>query len=386
MKYLIFFASLILFISARAQKAEKIVGRARQQKSIAYYKEQALAWKKETESRPTDPEVWYNYYYVNRNLLYSDTTDTRTDEEKQAFFDQLLRDMEKNVPNSYEFNLCKWMAGGFDMSLLPYLKKAAALGTNRTEHIDFMINIGETMRNTADRNLYSIKKFEAGLFSTGILYYNYNVLAGLPPNAILISSGDNDTYPIWYLQATGIRKDVTVINLHLLHLDDYRKKLFTEMGITDLDKTGDGKNSTLVQNPDYQKNLIRHIASNKKNYPVLVALTTACNNQYTSTVEQDLYLTGLAYQYSTKAIDNMALLKRNVEQYFALDYIDKPFYNDISPDLVKHINTNYLVPLLKLYDHYKLAGEGQKMLWIKQKVLAISSGTEHEQSVTARLQ
>lgn len=44
-----------------------------------------------------------------------------------------------------------------------------------------------------------------------------NYLSGCAPNAILITAGDNDTYPLWYLQEMqNYRKDVTVLNESLL--------------------------------------------------------------------------------------------------------------------------------------------------------------------------
>lgn len=50
--------------------------------------------------------------------------------------------------------------------------------------------------------------------------YAYNMLSPLAPNAILLVHGDNDTYPLWYLQnVEGIRTDVRVINANLLGSD-----------------------------------------------------------------------------------------------------------------------------------------------------------------------
>ena len=56
--------------------------------------------------------------------------------------------------------------------------------------------------------------------------YARDVLEPLAPQAILLTNGDNDTFPLWYLQQVeGVRSDVAVVNLPLTNLDSYVAQL-----------------------------------------------------------------------------------------------------------------------------------------------------------------
>lgn len=383
----LFLTVCLLFIAllSNGQQPEPIVSFASVLKPPAWYAEQNRLWKAEVNKNPGNAFAWYNYYRSMRNLTRTDTTDKSSQEAKYARNREIVEAMEKAVPESFEYHIVKWMFEGNNLKYIDHLRKAEELGKGRTEHLSDMLGWGEVTRDIAKRDKYALEWLDHGLISPGLLYYNHNVLAGLKPHAILLTIGDNDTYPCWLLQAKGVRRDVLVINASLIHIDSYRDAVFRELGLPlwPSDESIKGKEEKEKAYERYKVELIRYLASNAKQYPVYVSVT--CGEKYIQPVADSLYLIGLAYEYSKVVIDNTAQLRRNFETRYTLDYLDHPYYQDPSAYYTRQANSNYVVPMIKLYDHYMASGEESKASALSTRLLALVAGTKEEAQIKEHL-
>jgi hypothetical protein len=197
----------------------------------------------------------------------------------------------------------------------------------------------------------------------------------LKPNAIVLTVGDNDTYPLWILQAQfGIRKDVQVVNLSMLYIDEYFEQMSNKLQFGYMNPLKSYENAAL-----YVNSIVKTIANNKLKRAVYTSLTL--DEKFTKPVSNELYLVGLAYEYSTEKFDNIAVLKKNMEQKFALDYLQLQFYKDNAEASIKIANGNYLVPMITLYEHYKLSNELNEVEKWKQLITLVAKQSGQEEHI-----
>ncbi|MPM08747.1 hypothetical protein SDC9_55061 [bioreactor metagenome] len=357
MKKLIFAIIILLFgFSAMAQKPERIVSFVIEPHECDWYQTQAGLWKKEVMKSKKNATAWMYYYLASRyeHVMCADPRYNMQEADYKALND-IMEDMGKHIPNSYEYNyLMYYNTGWGNPDNAKYLLKAYEIDSNRSEIYPDLIVYFEVNGKYAEKNRAVRHRQEISPASPGMLAWNYNALATLDENAIVLCGGDNDTYQKWTLQVVNnIRPDVRVINTSLIMIESYRNRLFTELGIAPFTTKVDSSN---WQN--FNELIVEHICHNRGTHPVYIC-NSVPENHYSS-LKDSLYLEGTVYKYSPERYDNVAVIRKNYEQVMLLDYIIAPLSADVSQSIVDNSNLNYIPAFLQLYDHYKLCGETDK--------------------------
>ncbi|NQT26422.1 hypothetical protein HQ585_13800 [candidate division KSB1 bacterium] len=317
-----------------------------------WYQEQAELWEKEVQAHPDNANAWYNYYQANRYNLMFDKEKTYKDVKAKNL--ELVQAMEKSVPNSYEYNLM--MGDGANSTLkdlneeIRYLEKAHALNPDAPLTYYSLISSYERLGQSEKMKVSCEKLYASEDYAPSLYEYNYNVLVSVEKDGILFSNGDNDTYPIWVLQhVKEIRPDVILLNLSMIQDLPYLKVKMKEIGVKlNLDKFD--LNEIL--------NTIRSQSPDRKIY---FALTVADN--YIKDFKDKLFCTGLVNQYTKSRFDNVAMVRKNFETQYRLDYLTVGWYdeNRIETEIMnKYLHMNYTPGLNMLIDHYETSGETYK--------------------------
>jgi len=378
---LLIVAAMIITGPSAAQQPEKVYSIVKQIKPFEWYQEQAAAWKNVLDKEPANGPAWQYYFTANRMARM--TNPARWEAAKGKVFrdpEEIVEAAGKASPGSFEALYIKlWNRNGEYPDYKKDLFRAYELCNDRAEIMDDMAMYYEVTRNHEKRKEINKQWFTTNDIPAGILNYNYNVLLTLDDNAIIITGGDNDTFPMWMLQdVMGVKPGVTVLNIYLLTKPDYRKRVFAELNIPELpinqaDDNGGDSLATL------RKTILSQITEKAKR-PVYLAVTLDSKIYVDTPVEKDIYLTGLAMRYHTQEFDNIAVIRRHFENDYLLDYLLAAFSEDPSAQVVAQMNTGYLPALVKLCSHYRSSGESEKLARVKKLMqgIAASNGNREE--------
>jgi hypothetical protein len=381
-KYLAIVFVLLTFISySSPAKPEKVYSITKVIKPFEWYAQQSAEWKSVIDSDPSNSEAWLNFFIANKMGRLLNTDEYSKGLGKYFFqLESIVSTAQEKIADSFEARYMQILNMDSYFDEKQFLKETYDQFPDRYELYDKLIVLYELERNIAKRVEFNILLYQRDpTISSGILNYNYNVLMSAENNAILITNGDNDTFPIWMLQDVfGIRRDVAVLNINLLSIDEYRDKIFNELGIDSLKM--DWEKIAKANDPfAINKTIISHIAKYSTERPLFIASSVLSANY--RHLENNVFMCGLALKFSPKPFDNSSLIFRNFEKRFKLDMLHDNFVRDFSYSVTSTLNYNYLPMLSVLFSHYKVMNDGDKVLLIKKIVRNIAKDSDKRNEI-----
>lgn len=374
------FLSLILLSSilVYGQKTETVYSIAKEMREKSWYEGQIKAWKAEIDQNKKNGIAWTNYYMASRALRHLSYDNPEARKKYDDLCHTIVADVKKAIPSSFEAYYLAYIEQGL-AGTADNLLKAAEISPNDERLFDAMMIHNLLTFNQSGFEHYCNELFKSNDLSAGILNWGYNALSELDENAILFTTGDNDTYAGWIIQSVkNFRKDVTIVNTSLILIDDYRNRLFQQLGYDKLDlKTPQTEEEYLAN-----MNLIfSHFFKGKR--PVYVSATTI--HSFEKDFGDKLYLTGLAYKYSESEFDNQSIIRRNYEKRYLLDYLDQIFSYNISDLKGEELNGMYLPSMIKLYQQYDESEETAKKQRLQSLLLKIAKQNGQQDEINKLL-
>jgi hypothetical protein len=244
--------------------------------------------------------------------------------------------------------------------------------------------------------------------------YSYNMLMNCEKDAILFTNGDNDTFPLWYLQEVeGVRTDVRIVNLSLLNTDWYIRQLrdlepkvpmrvnelelerlglrpwksqvvsvqvpkqvaldtrdeykkirsLTEVNLPDkisfkVDPTMNTPYGSVIRTQDYM--ILNILTSNRWQRPIYFAVTVPQSNLL-GELTQFLRMDGLLYRlvpYKNWRF-SPTLIEKNLTEVFQYRGLNDPdvYFNH----QIKSLLQNYRSAFIQVADYYTRQGNKQKV-------------------------
>lgn len=299
-----------------------------------------------------------SYFSKRKSFVDKDTKEISASE--QAELDMIVTSASEIDQDSYQYNYMEYINRGRTIDAFEYLEKAEAAYPNNADLFDDFVYHYELIGNNNQKKIYCNKLHESNTIPGAIMEYNYNVLMSLDQDAVLLTNGSDDTFPIFIWQSIkNIRPDVTIINLDMLNEAKYVANKANEGGLKIKIQESTFKTmSYIIDNNGDKKIFVGHTISQKilKKY------------------KDNLYLSGLTYQYSKKPVENVQVAVTRFENDFDL----KELKQNQSNSKVYDLNFNYILPLITFIEYYKATGEQKKYTETKELAIKIARRVDKE--------
>ncbi len=348
------------FLVAKAgERPSPIPSKLTKVQAKAWYEEKARSWQTyllENEGEKTD---WLEYFKAS---YYAGIA--------QQELERIAKEISQRFQNSYEAFFVQARTLGWSEEGVMKMKKALQL-SEKHEMLPERIILAELSLERNNRKALSQQLFDSKQIYPSLLNYSYNVLMSVEENGILVLQGEATTLPIWILQdVMNVRKDIKILNLNLAENQGYLENWLTENQLT---------GANLAASLSHQE-LVLKLPELNPEHDFFYGLTFPQNKL--SSLEERLYVVGLASRHSNKPFDHYGELQQNIEQKFLLDYLTVDFSGEPKTASGRVYETNYIVPFLLLKEYYDQKDDKQAASKWKETILTIADRSQLKNRVT----
>ena len=347
-----------------ANPPEKIPSKLIEVQATGWYAEQVQSWKKHIAEHPDDKSGWLEYYKAAEYAGLSSQE-----------LEKLAQQISENFPDSFEANYVIFKQLGWQNAGVAALKNALQKATKSKSLAANLqaekMMLAELQLDNMSRSAIAQNIFDSKTIHTSLLNYSYNVLMSVGHNGILVVDGEAATIPIWMLQdVMGIRRDIKILNLDLAENTAYLSEWLKNNQLKSKEAE---KSITIIKN-------LPELNPEKEFYYAL----TLSRNQLHS-IEDRLYVVGLASIHKNSNFDNYSTLKENIESKFLIDYLTVDFNGEPKTATGRIYESNYILPFLLLKEYYDKTGNNKASERWQELILSLADRSQIKNRVSMLL-
>ena len=253
----------------------------------------ALQWQARALEMPSNVEAQYNRFRATRNASLAQYEGNLPSTETTKL-QQLADDLEETAPNSFEAHLANFQVAFPTPVAFLELDKAEKIAAQRSELVAPKLAQALKTGDVPAQRKWATALKNGGQVSPALLDVARDMLLSTDPNAVLITAGEMDTYPVLAVQhGSAMRTDVLVVDRRMLSEPEYRSQVWRSAGASGA-VPGNG--------PAFVRGLA---ASGPR--PVALALTLPAD--WHTALREQLYATGMVFRYSAVPFNDIPLLE-----------------------------------------------------------------------------